>query len=91
MELVTIMATYTKKIIEDFETRWTPQRLSVAENVFTALIAGESLEGVQDDYQLTVAELESALRFFALYYRRNKSAVELYNNWQKRRFQTEDK
>ncbi len=85
------MANYIKNIINDFETWWLPQTLSVAENVFSCFIAGETLRAVQIDYDLSNSELESAIRFFALHWKRNKSAVELYDNWQEKRFKTEDK
>lgn len=80
------MATHIKVIIDSFQEWWKPQTISVAENVFTRFMAGETIDEVKADYDLNTMEIESALRFFALYWKRNRSAVELYENWQKRRF-----
>ncbi len=85
------MAAYITKIIKDFERRFSPQTLSSAENAFSRFVAGEKFLVVVRDFNWSIADMESVIRFFILYGKRNKSAVELYNNWQEKRFKTEDK
>ena len=84
---VVIMKTHIKKSIEKFKERWLPQTIPVAEAIFSRFIAGESSEELQQDYGVSVFKVESAIRFFALKWSGNRHARELYDDWQRRRFQ----
>lgn len=81
------MQTHIKTTIEKFKERWLPQLLPVAENIFSRFGAGESCAELRKDYEVSQAKVESAIRFFALKWKGNRHARELYDDWQRRRFQ----
>ncbi|MGI8556662.1 MAG: hypothetical protein ACR2LT_09950 [Pyrinomonadaceae bacterium] len=81
------MKLHIKTTIEKFKERWLPQTIPVAEAIFSRFIAGESSEELQQDYGVPVFKVESAIRFFALKRSGNRHARELYDDWQRRRFQ----
>lgn len=76
------------KIISDFQKSFVPPELPVAENMFSRFMAGETIYALTVDYpRKTGTDVSRALRFFILHTRRNKRAIELYNDWQKKRFE----
>jgi hypothetical protein len=80
------MKNHIKTTIEKFQAGWLPQTIPVAETIFSRFVAGESQDELQQDYSVSQEKVESAIRFFALKWSGNGRARELYDDWQKRRF-----
>jgi len=81
------MKKHIKTIIEQFQEQWLPQTISSAENIFSRFIAGEKLFTLGRDYGISQSQVESAIRFFVLKSNGNNHVREIYDDYQKRRWQ----
>lgn len=77
----------TEYIITEFKQFWSPQRASVAENIFSRFMAGENIGLLSDDYGVTKICVENAIRFQVLLLRRNKKAIDLERERQQQKLQ----